>query len=79
MEFDSTSSTPLALAARAIAMRNVTLRIFLLRLLDPEDLGHAVTAEVRHEALRLLVPNRSSKTDGDVTIRNATSTLAGNP
>lgn len=28
---------------------------FLLRLLDPEDLGHAVTPEVRDEVRRLLL------------------------
>ncbi len=79
MESQATSSSALALAARAIAMRNVMLRAFLLRLLDPEDLGHAVTAEVRHEALRLLTPSRSTEAARDVTIRNGTSTLAGNP
>ena len=40
-------STPIELAAESIAERNVQLRGFLLRLLDPEDLGHAVSAEVR--------------------------------
>lgn len=34
-------------AAEAIAARNVGLRSFLLRLLDPDDLGWAVSAEVR--------------------------------
>lgn len=37
-------------AAEAIAARNVTLRAFILRLLDPEDFGHAVTPEVRQAA-----------------------------
>ena len=35
------------LAAEAIAMHNVKLRCLLLRLIDPEDLGHAVSEEVR--------------------------------
>jgi hypothetical protein len=56
----TSAPSPLVEAAEAIATRNVALRTFLLRLLDPEDLGHAVTAEVRHEALRLLLPHRSS-------------------
>lgn len=29
---------------------------FLLRIVDPEDLGHAVTNEVRQEATKLLMP-----------------------
>lgn len=37
-------------AAERIADHNVKLRSFLLRLLDPEDLGHAVSPEVREEA-----------------------------
>lgn len=41
-------------AAERIAARNVALRSFLLRLLDPEDLGHAVTAEVRQKVSALL-------------------------
>jgi hypothetical protein len=38
---------PLDKAAEVIALHNVQLRSLLLRLLDPEDLGHAVSAEVR--------------------------------
>ena len=41
-------------AAERIAAHNVALRSFLLRLLDPEDLGHAVTPEVRQKASTLL-------------------------
>jgi hypothetical protein len=37
-------------AAERIADHNVRLRSFLLRLLDPDDLGHAVTPEVRQLA-----------------------------
>lgn len=40
-------------AATELAERNVALRAFLLRLTDPEDLGHAVSAEVRQLALEL--------------------------
>ena len=40
-------------AAARLADRNVKLREFLLRLTDPEDLGHAVTPEVRRIALAL--------------------------
>ncbi len=39
--------SPLEMAAEAIALRNVELRVLLLRLIDPEDLGHAVNGEVR--------------------------------
>ncbi len=42
------------LAAEAIAMHNVKLRCFLLRLIDPDDLGHSVSDEVRKIALKLL-------------------------
>jgi hypothetical protein len=41
-------------AAERIAAHNVALRSFLLRLLDPEDLGHAVSQEVRQKASVLL-------------------------
>lgn len=30
--------------------RNMELRAFIIRLLDPEDLGHAVSGEVRQVA-----------------------------
>ena len=40
-------------AAEQLAERNIALRAFLLRLVDPEDLGHAVTNEVRTLALEL--------------------------
>jgi hypothetical protein len=52
---------PIVKAAESIAMDNVLLRCFLLRLLDPEDLGHAVTEEVRKEALELVVSHRKTK------------------
>ena len=40
--------TPVEQAAEAIAMHNVKLRCLLLRMIDPEDLGHAVSEEVRY-------------------------------
>ena len=46
-------------AAENIAKRNVQLRSFLLRLTDPEDLGHAVSAEVRSMASALVLTTRS--------------------
>lgn len=42
-------------AADSIAMRNVQLRSFLLRLLDPNDLGHSVTQEVRDAVQKVLL------------------------
>lgn len=42
-------------AADSIAMRNVQLRSFLLRLLDPNDLGHSVTQEVRDAVQTVLL------------------------
>lgn len=42
-------------AADSIAMRNVQLRSFLLRLLDPNDLGHSVTQEVRDAVQAVLL------------------------
>jgi len=47
-----------------LVTRNTQLRAFLLRLTDPDDLGHAVSAEVRQEALRVLVPSATIPTDG---------------
>lgn len=48
------AKTPTDLAAERLADHNVRLRSFLLRLLDPEDLGLAVTQEVRDEARKLV-------------------------
>lgn len=45
-------------AAERIADHNVQLRSFLLRLLDPDDLGWAVTDEVRALACALLHDHR---------------------
>lgn len=42
-------------AAESIAMRNVQLRSFLLRLLDPHDLGHSVSQEVRDAVQKVLL------------------------
>lgn len=41
-------------AIERITQHNVALRSFLARLLDPEDLGHAVTYEVRQKTYRIL-------------------------
>ncbi len=41
-------------AAERLADHNVRLRTFLLRMLDPEDLGHAVSQEVRTIAQSLV-------------------------
>jgi len=46
-------------AAERIADRNVALRSFLLRLLNPDDLGHAVTQEVRTLVSRELLGDRN--------------------
>lgn len=45
--------------------RNMELRSFLLRLIDPDDLGHAVPQHVRQEALRVLVPSATVSPDED--------------
>jgi hypothetical protein len=42
-----------------IVDRNLALRAFILRLLDPEDLGHAVTDEVRKLAADVLRTTKS--------------------
>lgn len=52
------SSEALERAAERITMHNVQMRVFLLRLVDPEDLGHAVTNEVRELANSLLTMER---------------------
>jgi hypothetical protein len=54
---------PLELAAERLADHNVRLRSFLLRLLDPEDLGHAVTDEVRRLANDLVKTPRERTTE----------------
>lgn len=53
--------TPIELAAERLAAHNVQLRTFLLRLLDPEDLGHAVTNEVRQLASQLVKTPRQEE------------------
>ena len=50
-------------AAERIAAHNVALRSFLLRLLDPEDLGHAVSHEVRQKATSLLSMQNIERND----------------
>lgn len=58
------SKPPIELAAERITEHNVMLRAFLLRLIDPEDLGHAVTNEVRRLAGELVTMPRSGGQDG---------------
>lgn len=50
----TTPKTPFELAAERITDHNIAMRTFLLRLIDPEDLGHAVTNEVRALANKLV-------------------------
>lgn len=54
---EKTTSTEEAIA-KALSEYNVRLRMFLLRLTDPDDLGHAVTPEVRRLAAELAASNR---------------------
>ena len=51
-------------AAENITKHNVQLRVFLLRLIDPDDLGHAVTDEVRKLAQGLLTMERDDAAPG---------------
>jgi hypothetical protein len=55
---------PIELAAERITDHNVKLRAFLLRLIDPEDLGLAVTDEVRKLASGLIHMPRDGGPDG---------------
>lgn len=48
------SAAALEAAAERITMHNVRMRVFLLRLVDHEDLGHSVTNDVRQMAQDLL-------------------------
>lgn len=52
------SFSALEKAAERITMHNIKLRVFLMRLCDAEDLGHAVTNEVRQLASELLTMER---------------------
>lgn len=58
-----TPKTPLELAAERITDHNVAMRSFLMRLIDPEDLGHAVTNEVRALACKLVKMPRKGEPD----------------
>ncbi len=51
---DNKDLETLKAAAERIAAHNVQLRSFLLELMDPEGLGHAVSTEVRRKASILL-------------------------
>ena len=48
-------------AAERITAHNVAMRSFLLRLIDPEDLGLAVTNEVRVLAKQLVTMPREGE------------------
>ena len=50
---------PAAHALRLAIEQQKPLEDFIARLLDPEDLGHAVTAEVRQKASALLGRGRA--------------------
>jgi hypothetical protein len=50
----SDPNSSLERAAERITDHNVAMRSFLLRMLDPEDLGLAVTNEVRELARKLV-------------------------
>lgn len=52
------SAAALEAAAERITMHNVRMRVFLMRLVDAEDLGHAVTNDVRKLASELLTMER---------------------
>jgi len=45
-------------AAKAIAERNLRMRDLLMRMLDPEDLGWAVSQEVRREIRAVITQGR---------------------
>lgn len=47
-------------AAQAVAARNVKLRTLLLRLVDPDDLGHAVSEEVRRLITQALITHKGA-------------------
>ena len=42
-------------AAKAIAERDLRMRDLLMRMLDPDDLGYAVSEEVRREIRTVLI------------------------
>ncbi len=55
--------TSIERAAERITDHNVAMRAFLLRILDPEDLGLAVTNEVRELARNLVIMPREGESD----------------
>ena len=57
-ELDGFSNGPMDFKHKAAAELR-RLHDFIARLLDPEDLGHAVTAEVRQKASALLGRGRA--------------------
>lgn len=59
----SQPKTSIERAAERITDHNVAMRAFLLRILDPEDLGLAVTNEVRELARNLVIMPREGESD----------------
>jgi len=57
--FENTVDELERFAALVAAAERQPLHDFIARLLDPEDLGHAVTAEVRQKASALLGRGRA--------------------
>ena len=57
--FDGDNGSLRRFAALVAAAERQPLHDFIARLLDPEDLGHAVTAEVRQKASALLGRGRA--------------------
>lgn len=58
---DNQDIKTLQAVAERLAERNTRLRAFLLRLTDPEDLGHAVSHEVRKLASALAANQNTPK------------------
>lgn len=59
----SQPKTSIERAAERITDHNVAMRAFLLRILNPEDLGLAVTNEVRELARNLVIMPREGESD----------------
>lgn len=57
------NKAPIEKVAERLTAHNVAMRSFLLRLIDPEDLGHAVTNEVRVLANALVTMPRQGDHD----------------
>ena len=53
--------TPIEKATETNSQHNIELRCLLLRLIDPDDLGHAVSNEVRAEIVRVLNTSKTNR------------------